>query len=256
MEKRFEICQADLLIPCKLTLPDQGDIRRIVLGVHGLAGCMDDDIQASIAEEMALFHAATYRFDFPAHGENTTNSLTLRNCKETLLCVARYAREQYPQIEDLCIFATGLGAYVTLLALPQLREMPGKVKLVIQTPSVRMHETLLRMINFSRETFWAMEKITFPLPRPLDVTYSFYEEMEHSNTMRNHTIPMLILQGEHDDYIPIEDLRQFRRLNELSKLVILPGISHRFMEDGAWDMVLDLTRDWFEFEQVLLTDWE
>ena len=46
------------------------------------------------------------------------------------------------------------------------------------------------------------------------------------------------------------------QLNEQSKLVIIPGASHRFLEDGAWDMVLDLTRDWFEFEQVLCCDWE
>ena len=32
--------------------------------------------------------------------------------------------------------------------------------------------------------------------------------------------------------------------------------SHRFVEEGAWDMVLDLTRDWFTFQQVLLCDWE
>lgn len=45
-------------------------------------------------------------------------------------------------------------------------------------------------------------------------------------------------------------------MNEQSKLVIIPGANHRFLEDGAWDMVLDLTRDWFEFEQVLCCDWE
>ena len=53
-----------------------------------------------------------------------------------------------------------------------------------------------------------------------------------------------------------EDIRNFRRINEDAKLVIIPGASHQFTESGAWDMVLDLTRDWFEFEQVLLTDWE
>ena len=55
-----------------------------------------------------------------------------------------------------------------------------------------------------------------------------------------------------DEYIRMSDIQQFHRINEQSELVIIPGISHRFQEDGAWDMVLDLTRDWFEFEQVLL----
>lgn len=253
MERDFLLEQGALAIPCKLTTPDRGEIQRIVLGVHGLAGSAGDAIQVSIAEEMALFYAATFRFDFPCHGANPSGTLTVKDCVDTLVAVANHAREQYPQVEDLCVFATGFGAYITLLAL---RQLPGKPRLVIQTPSVRMDDTLLRMINFSRETFWAMEKITFPLPRPLDMTYSFYEELTQHIAFINHNIPMLILQGETDDYIRLEDIRQFRRLNEQAKLVIIPGVSHRFMEDGAWDMVLDLTRDWFAFEQVLLTDYE
>ena len=256
MERDFLLKQDGLTVPCFLTAPEQGEIRRIVLGVHGLGGSASDDIQASIAEEMALFYAATYRFDLPGHGSNPADQLAVQDCVDTLVAVAQCAKEQYPQVEDLCVFATGFGAYITLLALQRLQALPGTLKLVIQTPSVRMDDTLLRMIRFSRETFWAMEKITFPLPRPLDVTYSFYEELEKNPVLANHSIPMLILQGETDDYIRFEDIQQFRRINKQAKLVVIPGVSHRFMEDGAWDMVLDLTRDWFEFEQVLLTDYE
>jgi len=53
----------------------------------------------------------------------------------------------------------------------------------------------------------------------------------------------------------MDDIRQFHRINEGSRLVIIPGASHRFLEEGAWDMVLDLTRDWFAFRQVTLADW-
>ena len=256
MEKQFILSQNKLNIPCKLSAPDCGRIRRIVLGVHGLAGSSDDEIQTGIAEEMALFYGATFRFDFPAHGENPENALCLQSCVDSLLAVAGYAREQYPDVEDLCIFATGFGAYVTLIALQALLKLPGKIKLVVQTPSVLMHETLLSMARISKETFWAMEKITFPTPRPLAVTYSFYEELLQNTALTTHPIPMLILHGEDDDYIRTLDIQRFHQINEQSKLVIIPGTSHRFTEDGAWDMVLDLTRDWFEFEQVLLTDWD
>ena len=64
-------------IPCVLTCPDDGDIRRVVLSVHGLGGSTEDPIQCAIAEEMDFFRAATLRFDFPAHGENPENELTL-----------------------------------------------------------------------------------------------------------------------------------------------------------------------------------
>lgn len=257
MEKTFLLSRGDLKIPCKLSEPDSGGIRRVVLGVHGLGGSANDAIQVSIAEEMELFYSATLRFDFPAHGESpmTDEAFTLKNCVDTLLAAARYARERYAGVEDLCIFATGFGAYVTLIALEDLLEMPGRVKLVVQTPSVMMHETLLAMKGISRETFWALDRITFQAERPFDVTYSFYEELRENIALASYPIPMLILQGEDDAFIRMSDIQQFHRINEQSKLVIIPGTSHRFLEDGAWDMVLDLTRDWFEFEQVLLSDW-
>ena len=256
MEKEFLISHGMLKIACRLSEP-AGPVRRVVLGVHGLAGSATDEIQTGLAEEMPLFGSAVLRFDFPAHGQSpvTDKELNLKSCIASLLAVARFAREQYPQVEDLCIFATGFGAYVTLIGLEELLELPGRVKLVVQTPSVRMHDTLLSMLNLTPQAFYLVERMTIPLPRPFDVTYRFYEELLDHVALTSHPIPMLILHGEADDYIRTSDIMHFRRINEQSKLVIIPGTSHRFLEDGAWDMVLDLTRDWFEFEQVLLTDW-
>ena len=255
MEKQFMLSQNGMTIPCKLSEPEFGQIQRLVLGVHGLGGCSDDAIQTGIAEEMELFGSVTIRFDFPAHGENPEAELTLRGCVDTLLAVAGYARANYPHVEDLCIFASGFGAYVTLIAMNELLELPGRLKLVIQTPSVMMHQTLLAMKKLSQATFRAMGRTTFRTARPFDVTYEFYEELLDNLAMVTYPIPMLILQGEDDAYIRMADIQNFHRINERSKLVIIPGASHRFLEPGAWDMVLDLTRDWFQFEQVLLSDW-
>ena len=243
-------------IPCKITQPDDHPVSQVVLGVHGLGGSSEDAIQTGIAEEMALFYDATVRFDFPGHGDHPNSKLTLAGCRQTLLTVARYAKERFAHVEDLCIFATGFGAYVTLCALEELVAMPGKIRLVVQTPGVRMHETMLRMLDRSKQTFRAIDRMTFPTPRPLEITYAFYRELEQTIVLAQQPIPMLILHSERDGYIRREDIQNFRRVNEDSKLVIIPGTSHRFLEEGAWDMVLDLTRDWFSFEQVLLCDWE
>lgn len=252
------LSHGNLKIFCKQTEPDFGDIRRVVLSVHGLGGSTEDDIQTSIAEEMEIFSSATIRFDFPVHGQSpmTDADFTLENCKASLMAAAGYAKEQYPEVADLCIFATGFGAYITLICLEELVELPGNVHLVVQTPSVLMHETLLSMGHVSLPTFQAMGEIAFRSKRPLTVKYSFYEDLLEHVALTSHPIPMLILHGEFDNYIPMEHILNLRRLNEDAKLVIIPGASHRFLEEGAWDMVLDLTRDWFEFQQVLVTDWE
>ena len=256
MEKEFILEKSGLQIPVKITESDFG-IRRVVLGVHGIGGSAMDDIQTYLAEEMEFFSSVVYRFDFPAHGESPMDDsfLTLKHCREVLMTVARHAKESYPEVEDLCIFATGFGAYVTLTCLEDMLDLPGSIKLVVQTPSVRMHETLLAIKKISKATLRAMDRIRFNATRPFDVTYAFYKELESTPALVTYPIPMLILHGEYDSVIRQEDIQNFARINEQSKLVIIPGASHRFLEEGAWDMVLDLTRDWFEFEQVLLSDW-
>ena len=256
MEEKVILTRDDLSVPCMVTTPDTDVIRRVVLGVHGLGGSMVDDIQKSISEEMDLFYSATVRFDFPGHGESPWDKpLELQACRESLMAAAEFAREKFPEVEDLCIFATGFGAYVTLLCLEELMELPGKLKLVIQSPCVQMHENLLTMLRINRPTLEAMGMAP-RLKRSFDVPYSFYEELAENIVLSTHPLKMLILHGELDQVISTEDVQNFKRINERSELVILPGVTHRFLEDGAWDMVLDLTRDWFEFEQVLLTDWE
>ena len=257
MEKTFILSRNGIDVLCHQTEPDFGDIRRIVLGVHGIGGHSQEFIQTGIAEEMELFYSATLRFDFPGHGESPVEEFTVHGCVNSLMAVVEYAREQYPEVEDLCIFATGFGAYITLIALDDLLAMPGKVKLVVQTPSVMMHETLLAMKQVTEPTLKAMGSTCFArLARPLTVPYTTWEEMRDNLALVSYDTPMLILHGEEDNYIKMEHIQHFRRINDQSKLVIIPGTSHRFLEEGAWDMVLDLTRDWFEFEQVLCCDYE
>lgn len=255
MEQDHILTHRALKVSCKLSQPDHGPIQRIVLGVHGITGSAQDQIQTDIAEEMSIFHSAVLRFDLPSHGDSPMPDLTLPTCIESLLAVADFALKQFPDVEDLCIFATGFGAFVTLNALDELLELPARVRLVLHTPSVRMEQTLLSMLRVTEERFWVLENVTIPTKRPIDLTYRFYQELKGHPALAHYNAPMLILHSESDEYIPMDDIRHFRGINERSKLVIIPGTSHQFAEDGAWDMVLDLTRDWFEFEQVLLTDW-
>ncbi len=256
METPFLISNGGTAVNGILNQPDAGPVRRVVLGVHGFGGSMADEIQTGIAGEMVLFGSAVLRFDLPGHGNSPMEIFSLENCVRSLVAVAREAGSRFPETGDLCIFASGFGAFVTLNAMEELLTLPGRLRLVIQTPSVRMDQTLLSMIGRSRETLEALGHVTLPLPRPLNITYQLYQEVFASPVMAEYPIPMLILHGEADDYIRMEDIQSFHRINEDSRLVIIPGTSHQFLEEGAWNMVLDLTRDWFEFEQVLLSDWD
>ena len=256
MERYFMLSQGPLRIPCKIYEPDFGAPRRCILGIHGFGAGKDAQILTALSEEMGMFGASTVCFDFPAHGENPLQSeaLTLDNCVETLLYAAQWAHNRYPDI-DFCVFASGFGAYVTLVALEQLEELVGKVKLVLQTPNLRMSDTLLGMVRMTAQQLKEAGRVTLNAERKFYVTYEFYKQVREHTALTTYDSPMLLLHGELDEYLPLGDMLNFRRINEDCKLVVIPGADHQFLMPGAWDMVVDLTRDWFEFEQVLLCDW-
>ena len=256
MERYFSLSQGPLRIPCKIYEPDFGAPKHCILGVHGFGGSKDVDILASLAEEMSIFGSASVCFDFPAHGESPMESdaLTLDNCIETLIYTAQWAHNRYPDV-DFCIFATGFGAYVTLIAIDQLEEVVGRVKLVLHTPNLRMSETLLGMVRMTEQQLQEAGHATLNADRKFDVSFAFYKQVRNYTALTIYDIPMLLLHGEKDEYLPIEDMFNFRRINDGCKLVVIPGADHQFHAPGAWDMVVDLTRDWFEWEQVLLCDW-
>lgn len=247
MERKFVLSRGELNIPCILREPDHGTPGRVVLGVHGIGGSMHDALLESIAEEMSLFGSVVLRFDLPAHGENQEDLMSLDNCVQTLLHAAEYACEQYPQVEELCIFAADLGAYLTLSAMQELQEFPQRIRLVIQDPCVQMDQAVLDMARVSLVTLEAMEWAVVPGERPVGITYSFFEELRDNSVLASYPIPFLILRGSGGCSDPA-DIHLLRSLNERSRLVLIPG------GPDSRDVVLDLTRDWFEFEQVLLTE--
>ena len=258
MERRFILKENGLQIPCVLDEPEYCTARRCIIGVHGICGSKDSQILVNIAEEMGLFGAATLRFDFPAHGDSpvTDWELSLQRCQDTLTAVVRWAKHAYPFV-DMGIFATGFGAFVTLTALDDLRQIHEKLRLVLQTPDLSMAHTLLNMVNLTEEAFQAAGRVVIgaTTKRAVEIPYNFYKELQTQMVYYNHDMPMLLLHGEMDDLIPLSYLEPFRRFNPDSKLVVIPGADHQFRGAGQWDMVVDLTRDWFEYEQVLLCDW-
>lgn len=256
MEENYLLSFGTLKIPCKCTLPEDGPIRRIVISVHGIGADYNNPFQKSLAEELSLFYSAVFRFCLPCHGDSTleTRAFSLRSCIDSLVAVARDALLRHPQVKELGIFGTGFGSYVTLAAMDQLQELDIPIRLVLLAPSVRMDLTLLQLCRTSAQTLWTLGEAALPIAAHLPITYSFLEELEEHFAVNTYSVPMLILHGQNDPFIRLDDVLALRSLNDQAKLVLFEQSSHLYWGVENWDMVLDLTRDWFEYGQVLLCD--
>ena len=259
MESFLSIPQGEFMMPMRVTEPDFGPAARCILGVHGFCGHKASDNLTFLSEEMSLFGSAMVCFDLPCHGESpmTDGELSLESCQESLLMAALWAQEKYPELPK-CIFATGMGAFLTVLCQDELRQILGDVRLVLQSPDFRMSQSLLNLKYLTEEEFRRMGRVVCgrPSDRKMDIPFSFYEQLKNAVVYADYDVPMLLIHGELDEAIPLTDVANFHRINAQAELVIIPGADHQFRGEGQWDMVVDLTRDWFEFQQVTLCDTE
>ena len=257
MERTTMITCSDLQIPCKIFEPGFDEVDQVLIGIHSFGGNKDSDVLSAVAEEMFFYRTATVAFDLPGHGESpmTDRDLNLPNCIRILMAAVDYAKEQFPHVEKFCIFASSFGAYLALVAIDELKEALGRFKFVLRCPAVRMNKTMLKIARMDDRAFMKAGRIVWGYDRKMELGYSFYEQVLMNNAVADHDMPMLILQGDRDEYVDLEDVEFFRLLNGKSRLVIIPNATHRFNHEGDLDMLVDLTRDWYLCEEVLLCEY-
>ena len=258
MDQHTILTYGDLQIPILTHEPDYSTGTRVLIAIHGFGGNMHSSIIGAIAEEMSFYNTHTIAFDFPAHGESPMHDtqFNLDTCQRTLLTVVDYARARWPQAEEFCVLATSFGAYIALLAIDDLKERLGRFKMVLRCPAVRMNTVFLNIIRMDDKSLLRHGRVVCGYERKLELGYGFFEQLQQNNAVADHDMPMLILQGDQDELIDLDDIDFFRLLNGKSCLVMLPGATHRFNHEGEMDMIIDLARDWYLCEEVLLCEYK
>lgn len=258
MDQHTILTHGDLQIPILTYEPGYSSGSRVLIGIHGFGGDMHSSVIASIAEEMSFYNTHAIAFDFPAHGESPMDArdLTLDTCIRSLMAVVDYAIAHWPQAREFAVLASSFGAYIALLAIDELKEKLGRFKMVLRCPAVRMNKTFLKIARTDAESLMKKGRIICGYERKMELGYSFFEQLQENNAVADHDMPMLILQGDQDKLVDLEDVEFFRLLNGKSCLAMIPGANHRFNHEGELDMIVDLARDWFLCEEVLLCEYQ
>lgn len=176
---------------------------RLLLCVHGIAASKEDPTIALAASIAAQRGVCALSFDLPEHGERagqTDYPCVPWNGVSDLMAVYRYARSM---ADEVSLFACSLGAYLTLLALPELETNA----VYLLSPVVRMDKLIEGMMYSAGVTKERLEReghIAVPDGPALDwryYTYALEQPVKH-----RLGVPMAILRGEHDTLCAREDV--------------------------------------------------
>jgi len=223
-------------IACKTYMPESGSVKGIILGVHGFAGDKESSALEAIAS-VGEKHGFSLRcFDFPAHGASPADEscLTVESCISDLLQMAEICRAEHPDVPKM-LFATSYGGFIALNCLDRLEDF----SVVFRAPAVSMPERFCEIHGITEEEFESTGYVGCGFERRMRVPYAFYKELkEYSLVNRMFSERFLIIHGDADTVIPVEDIRKFCVQNPGTEPKIVTGADHRFKKCGELDAVV------------------
>lgn len=230
-------------IMCKSFIPENSDVKNVIIGVHGFAGDKESSMLNKLAEGVVASGAVLICFDFPAHGESpvTESELTIENCKKDLLAVAEYISKTYPHTHK-SLFATSFGGYVSLLCYDTLSDF----RFVLRAPAITMPSLLLdNVLKISADTFAAQGFIECGFERKIKLPYSFYTELREQKDLLNEEFqrPIYLFHGDLDDIVPLEVILTFANNNKSTELFVIQGADHRFKNAGEIETIVAKTQE-------------
>tara|TARA_B100000035_G_C21005770_1_gene557206 strand:+ start:186 stop:920 length:735 start_codon:yes stop_codon:yes gene_type:complete len=202
--------------------------RDILIIGHGVTGNKDRPFVIALAEAVASEGMAVLRFSFSGNGSSGGD---FRECTIS------------KEIEDLNAVVTAAvnnGYRVTYAG----HSMGGAVGVLAAAMDERIKHliSLAGMVNtkdfydreFGEETpdegcMWEEQSC------PLSSTYKndMYEIGSVVSKASEVKVPWLLIHGDADDVVPIEDSRQiFAQANDPKKIIEIPGANHVFSESG------------------------
>ena len=236
-------------IPILMYLPDD-EVTKIVIAVHGFSGSKASRVTKAVAERLTAQHTAVIAFDFPAHGESKEDErmLTVENCQNALSQVADFAEREFPHVYDFGIFATSFGGYITLSCVDRLKEQLGDFSMVLRAPAVKMHFSLLRILNITEDDLIraGAAKTNFG-ERPITVTYDFFRDIKAHDVYYDNDMSFMIIHGDRDTIVTRDDIFGYLSINGDAVYAPVKNATHTFDHPGDVEKIVGYADMWFTY---------
>lgn len=234
-----------------LALPEAGTERAVLL-CHGFLSNKNSSTNHALTRLLNERGIATVRFDFMGQGESQGpfEEITVaRALAQTLAALDLVAARGFRRI---ALAGSSFGGLVATLAAARWAETGRRLDaLALKCPVPDFPEMLEREFGAAGIAEW---KATGTIP---DVTgnpgrvrlrYAFYEDCRRHvayGPAKAVTAPTLIVQGDRDEYITLDQSRRLMEALQIEKrLEVLPGADHGFTKREDFTMMTGLIVDW------------
>ena len=222
--------------------PETGTPRAGVILCHGMESNKESDKLVLLSQELARRGLLVLRFDFACAGQNGKfEEITYSGEVEDLQAAFAFIRDR--QAGKIAILGSSMGGTVALLFAAQ---QAGVTTVVTIAAPVHPERFTSRLLTPAQTQEWRETGHTFYHGQRINV--SLLHDLEKLNVpkaARKISCPVLVLHGDRDDVVPVEEAHELcGYLSGSKKLVILRGADHRLSDPTLLDRALREAVEW------------
>ncbi len=231
MEKYFEISEDNISIKCKMYYKDLSTINKVLVSCHGFGGSKENNASKKLSEYILDRHkdVCILTFDWPCHGKDVRQKLTLDDCSNYFNHVINYAKKRFNA--DVYLNATSFGGYLSLKYIHEYG-CPFK-KMVLRCPAVIMYQVLNENIltEDNKKLLSHGKSFLFGYDRQFRITKEFVDSLKENDITKydysSFKDKLLIFHGTDDELVPFDKVKEFAHNNSID-FIGVEGADHRF----------------------------
>ncbi len=217
---------------------------RAVIIAHGFTSNKDGSHGKfpKLAEKLMPLGFATLRFDFSGCGESQADTITVAKQVKDLKDAIKFMRSK--GYSEIALTGSSLGGLDCLLAYDE-----GIITMVLWAPVTKANMPSAFKSPESRRELKEKGIVTITNKKGVfRVSKEFLDERTSLNLkelLYRIACPVLIVHGDHDKIIPLEDSREtLELLPKGSRLEVIKGADHHFT--GRVDEIIGVTVEWIK----------
>jgi len=223
--------------------PAQGRSRSAVILCHGMESNKESEKLVYLGRAMAQRNIMVLRFDFRYVGESSGKFEDITYSGEVEDLKAAHALVQSRNPGKTAILGSSMGGTVALLFAAQ---QAGLAALVTVAAPIHPERFPSRVLTPAQADEWRARGFTHYNGQRLNL--SLLDDLESLNVpkaVKKITCPVLILHGDADEIVPVEEAYELNAcLINSKRLSILPATDHRLSNPAAMQRAIAEALDW------------
>lgn len=232
-----------------LSNPTSKFTKPIVILAHGFASNKDSKSYLDLEEKFNLRKISTFRFDFHDHGESEGKfeDLKVSQAAEDILSAIAFLKNKGYQ--KIALVGCSFGGMASILAAAKSKDL---IVLTLKCPVSDYLGNIISDITRSTIQEWKEKcfiNYTTMKGEKLKLNYSFFKDAEKVKVYMEAakiTIPTLIVHGDKDKNVPIQQSKKLAKTIKNSKLEIITGADHFFSNGDDFEKVHTLIVEFIE----------